>query len=312
VSGPRHDPADTNRLPLPELYRRLAAGGLVQRLLELARDEDLGQGGDVTTRACVPQGRRGRATLAARGGGVVAGLEAIEDLARVFAPGVRADLRVRDGDDLRGGEVLAVLGGPMCELLALERTMLNLVSRLCGVATLTRRYARAIPQGSRARLYDTRKTTPGLRVLEKYAVRCGGGFCHRMGLFDAVLIKDNHLAGVGAGELAEFVGRAANQARQAPGVNFVEVEVDTLEQLAALLTLPRGAVDVVLLDNMDAPTLRRAAEMRDARLPGLELEASGGVTLATIGEIAGTGVDRISVGAITHQAVSLDLGLDVA
>jgi nicotinate-nucleotide pyrophosphorylase (carboxylating) len=162
-------------------------------------------------------------------------------------------------------------------------------------------------------LYDTRKTTPGLRVLEKYAVRCGGGFCHRIGLFDAVLIKDNHLAGVSIAELPTFVARAAERAKGiAPrNTSFVECEVDSLEQLSALLTLPTGTLDIVLLDNMSVGQLKKACAMRDRANPKLELEASGGVNLKSIPAIASTGVDRISVGALTHSAVQLDIGLDI-
>ena len=165
--------------------------------------------------------------------------------------------------------------------------------------------------GCRARLYDTRKTTPGLRVLEKYAVRCGGGFCHRIGLFDAVLIKDNHIAGVSVTELPRAIQRAATLARVKSHPAFVEVEVDTLEQYEALLTLPPGTVDIILLDNMSCELMSHAAKRRDEVNPGLELEASGGITLETIGPVSRTGVDRISVGGLTHSAVVLDVAMDV-
>ena len=321
---------DLNALPLPDLYRELAATGLVTRLIELARDEDLGSedspwhgrarpeagqswGGDITTAACVDPSRTARAELGARTPGVVAGLACVPELLRVFAPGCGFEARVQDGGTVSAGAVLGIVHGPLDEVLGLERTLLNLVSRLSGVATRTAEFAKAMGPG-RAKLYDTRKTTPGMRVLEKYAVRCGGGLCHRIGLFDAVLIKDNHLTGVSTGALAGFVKEAAARARSLPGhvpPAFVEVEVDTLEQLAALLTLPAGTVDIVLLDNMNAAQLRDAAGMRDRANPGLQLEASGGVNLATIGDIARTGVDRISVGGLTHAAVSLDIGLDI-
>jgi nicotinate-nucleotide pyrophosphorylase (carboxylating) len=328
MDAPRH--TDLNALPLPDLYLALAATGLVRRLLELARDEDLGSaespwhgrarpdalrawGGDITSDACIDPSRTGRAEMSARTPGVIAGLACIPELIEVFAPGCRFTPLVQDGASVGANSALGVLEGPLDEVLGLERTLLNLVSRLSGVATRTSEFRRAMGEG-RANLYDTRKTTPGLRVLEKYAVRCGGGLCHRIGLFDAVLIKDNHLAGVATGELASYVKAAAERARSLPGhmpPSFIEVEVDTLEQLAAILTLPPGTVDIVLLDNMGPAQLRDAAGMRDRGNPRLQLEASGGVNLATIGDIARTGVDRISVGGLTHAAVSLDIGLDI-
>lgn len=302
---------DLNSLPLPALYEALASGGLVRRLLDLAYDEDLGSAGDVTSRACIASDRAGRARIVARKPGVVAGLALMADVKVRFAPACECVARAHDGVPVDAGTTLAEVRGPLREMLGLERTMLNLVGRLSGIATLTALYAAAIPAGSRAHLYDTRKTTPGLRVLEKYAVRCGGGRCHRMGLHDAVLIKDNHLAGIGVGDLASYVRSAAERARRESDLGFVEVEVDSLSQLDALLELPRGVVDIVLLDNMSVAELRDAAQRRDARAPWLELEASGGVTLATLPAIASTGVDRISVGALTHQAVSLDVAMDV-
>lgn len=307
---------DLNALPLPELYAELARTGLVRRLVELARDEDLGTG-DVTSLAMAPAGATCEARVVARQEGVVAGLAAIEELRTVFAPGCAVRLPRRDGDAIAPGDELARVTGPLREALALERTMLNLLSRLSGVATLTRAYAEALARGDgtgtpvRARLYDTRKTTPGMRVLEKYAVRCGDGLCHRIGLFDAVLVKDNHVAGVPVERLGDAIVRAAGAARRAGDLRFVEVEVDSLDQLDALLALPAGVVDIALLDNMDGASLREAVRRRDARRPGMELEASGGVTLATIGPIGATGVDRVSVGALTHSAVALDIGLDI-
>jgi nicotinate-nucleotide pyrophosphorylase (carboxylating) len=305
---------DQPQAALPEFYRSLRASGLVRRLLELARDEDLGIGegsGDITSRVSIPEGARGRALLVARGGGTIAGLAVLPDLLDVFGASVEAEARVRDGECVPAGSVLAVLSGPVAELLVLERATLNLIGRLSGVATLTAEFVAAVA-GTRARVYDTRKTTPGLRVLEKYAVRCGGGCSHRMGLYDAVLIKDNHIAKVPPAGLPAVVGRAAARARREQrGLLFVEVEVDTLEQLGQLLTLPPGVIDIILLDNMDPATMREAVRMRDASPGGPLLEASGGVRIDTIGAIAATGVERISVGAITHSASVLDLALDI-
>jgi nicotinate-nucleotide pyrophosphorylase (carboxylating) len=336
---------DYNQLPLPELYRHLAATGLVRRLLELARDEDLGPvespwrgrarvdphpnphevtdhrwaSGDITTAACIEPDQMGEASLVTRQAGVIAGLETVGDMLELFAPGSGFEPSVSDGQRVLAGTLLGVLRGPLDEILELERTLLNLLSRLCGVATQTAMHLDAMNKGGavKARLYDTRKTTPGLRVLEKYAVRCGGGFSHRMGLYDAVLIKDNHIAGVALEDLPRFVAKAAAAARACAagpagqGPDFVEVEVDSLEQLTGILTLPRGTVDIVLLDNMGPGPLREAVAMRDEANPSLQVEASGGVTLGTIRHVAMTGVDRISVGGLTHSAVALDLALDI-
>jgi len=303
-----------NDIPLPEVYRTIARGGLVRRLLELARDEDLGQGdsrGDITSLVTIPEELSGKAALVARGPGIVAGLAALPDILEVFGGGLRTEHLVQDGAAVERGTVLARLYGPMRQILTVERTVLNVVGRLSGVASRTAAFVRAIG-GSRARIYDTRKTTPGLRVLEKYAVRCGGGRCHRLGLHDAVLIKDNHIAGVPLAELARVIGGAARAARaQRPGLTFVEVEVDSLDQLNEILMLPGGLVDIVLLDNMDVPTLRRAVQMRDGSVGRPELEASGGVRPENLAEIASTGVDRISAGALTHSVSSLDVALDV-
>lgn len=308
--------ADLNEMSLGESYRSLSGTGLVGRLLELGRDEDLGSVGDITTEACFGAEGLGRvvsARIGARVGCIVSGLAALGDVAACFGGGIEVVERCADGASVRAGSVVAEVRGAVGAVLGMERLALNLLGRLSGVATLTRRYVDAVAReapGSRARLLDTRKTTPGLRVLEKYAVRCGGGMCHRMGLHDAVLIKDNHLTGVGPDGLGAFVEEAAGWARAHRAVRFVEVEVDTLEQLRVLLKLSPGVVDVVLLDNMSVEQLAQAVLLRDDAASGVLLEASGGVTLETVGGIARTGVDRISVGALTHQSVGMDFGLD--
>ncbi|MBL9032729.1 MAG: carboxylating nicotinate-nucleotide diphosphorylase [Phycisphaerae bacterium] len=309
--------SDPNGLPLHALYAALAQSGLIARLLELARDEDLGPAGDATSAASIPPDAAGSAIMVARTGGRIAGLAALPDLALAFGARLRIDTLLRDGHDAQPGQPIARLAGPARDLLAIERTALNLVSRLSGVATRTAAFAARLADArvngrpAHARLYDTRKTTPGLRVLEKYAVRCGGGHCHRIGLFDAVLIKDNHLAGVAVPDLPGVVARAAASARAArPAPAFVEVEVDSLDQFRALLTLPRGTVDIVLLDNMTLDQLRHAVALRDASASRPELEASGGVTLDSVRAIAQTGVDRISAGTLTHGATWLDIALD--
>ena len=309
---------DLNAMSLEALYRELTFDGLAQRLFELMRDEDIGAGraqGDITSLACFPdREQRVVARLVAREACRVSGLATIGDLAEAFGVGVEVTLHSADGRPAAAGETLAELEGPWEELLTLERSVLNLASRLSGVATTTARYVaeieRAAP-GSPARLFDTRKTTPGLRVLEKYAVRCGGGMCHRIGLHDAVLIKDNHLAHVRPGQLGAFVRAAAARARADRPIRFLEVEVDRLEQLDEILALDEGVVDIVLLDNMGPDLLRQAVAARDRAGARIGLEASGGVTLETVGGIARTGVERISVGALTHGARAMDLALDV-
>ncbi len=305
---------DLNALSLPELFGALCAdlGPLVRAM----HREDLGPDGvDLTSLATVDEGARLEAVIAAREGGVVCGLAAAPAVLGVFAPGARFEPSARDGDRVEAGRVVARLSGPARELLAAERSLLNLIGRLSGVATRAAAFVGAMGEGARARLYDTRKTTPGLRGPEKYAVRCGGGFCHRIGLHDAVLIKDNHLAGLTARQVGERVREAALRARAmreaGRQVRFVEVEVDSLGQLEAVLGVEAGLVDLVLLDNMPPATLHEAVCRRDAAGSRIELEASGGVTLETIRDIAATGVERISTGSITHHAVWLDVGMDV-
>jgi len=304
---------DDSELPPADLYRRFEETGWVRRLLELARDEDLApETLDITSAICARPDERIEARLVAREGGTIAGLRALPLLLEVFGGGADFEARREDGSVVDAGERLGGISGSRLAVLRAERTLLNLVGRLSGVATRTARFVRIVREqapGAPARLLDTRKTTPGLRVLEKYAVRCGGGRCHRLGLHDAVMLKDNHLAGVGDSELAAFVAGVSARARQRPGVRFVEVEVDRLAQLEALLTLDDGAVDIVLLDNMTTVQLAEAVRARGDR-PVL-LEASGGVSERTVGAVARTGVDRISIGALTHSAVSLDVALDV-
>ncbi|MCA9281604.1 MAG: carboxylating nicotinate-nucleotide diphosphorylase [Phycisphaeraceae bacterium] len=310
-------PVDLNALPLDELYAELASDGSVHRLLSLARDEDLSGAGDLTSVACFADNERTRAHLVARQPGVIAGLAAMDDLIELFAPDAACRFNAKDGDAITRGSTLATITGPTRQVLALERTMLNLLSRLSGIATSTAAYVRAIRGAGEslpARLLDTRKTVPGLRTLSKYAVRCGGGYCHRVGLFDAVLIKDNHIAHLSPGDLREFVTRASHLSRElaVTPLRFIEVEVTSLDQLAVLLALPEGTIDFVLLDNMNCAMMKAAVEQRDNTAPHILLEASGGVTLDTIADIARTGVDRISVGAITHSSPALDLALDFA
>lgn len=288
-----------------------------RQLIRLAIREDLDRVFDWTTVCLVPPDTVGRADIVARQDGVVAGLRAAELALSEMDIHVAWIAAVDDGARISRSQVLATVTGPARSLLSGERILLNLIGRLSGVATLTRRYVDAVA-GTGARIYDTRKTTPGWRRLEKYAVRMGGGHNHRTGLFDAILIKDNHLAlgaaGQGAAHLspAQAVRRARDLAESMAAAKsteplIVEVEVDTLEQLA--MVLGEGP-DIVLLDNMPLDVLREAVALRNRTASGVELEASGGVTLENVTKIAATGVERISVGALTHSAASLDVGLD--
>jgi nicotinate-nucleotide pyrophosphorylase (carboxylating) len=275
------------------------------RLLDWALEEDLGASGDVTSLATVPAEAFGRAALTSRAAGVVAGLPAAMLTFRRIDPELKFEAKVPDGSAVLPGTRMATVSGRLRSILSAERTALNFVGRLSGVATLTRHYVEAVA-GFRCRILDTRKTTPGWRILEKYAVRCGGGDNHRSALDTGILIKDNHLAalGGGPGAVAEAIRRT--RAADVTGIP-IEVEVDTLEQLdAALAENP----DIVLLDNMDSDNLREAVRRRNVNAPGVRLEASGGVTLDTVHDVAETGVDRISVGALTHSAPALDVALD--
>jgi nicotinate-nucleotide pyrophosphorylase (carboxylating) len=275
---------------------------LYEPLLRRALEEDLGRAGDLTSDAVLPAGLQGEAHLVARAAGRVAGIEIAAAAFRLLDPAVATAIHLADGRDAEAGARLATVRGPARALLAAERTALNLLGRLCGIATATRDLAALVaPHG--AAVVCTRKTTPGLRALEKYAVRAGGGANHRFGLDDAVLIKDNHRA------LAGGLRPAVEAARAAVGhLVKIEVEVDTLDQLAEALDLQ---VDAVLLDNMDLATLRRAVELAQSAPRRPILEASGGITSDTAPAIAATGVDLLSVGWLTHSAPALDVALDV-
>ncbi len=276
---------------------------LIEPVILMALTEDLGRAGDVTAQACIPEGARMRASFVARKPGVLAGIHCVRLSVLAMDPEAVIALSLGDGEAFEAGAVLAEVEADARAFLAAERTALNLLGRLCGVATLTRAYVEAV-EGTRARIADTRKTTPGLRALEKHAVLCGGGVNHRFGLDDAILIKDNHIAVCGG------VAEAIRRAKAAAGhLMKVEVEVDGLDQLdEALAERP----DVIMLDNFTLPMLREAVERAKASPFGRPvLEASGGVTLETVRGIAETGVDVISVGALTHSAPSLDIGLDV-
>jgi nicotinate-nucleotide pyrophosphorylase (carboxylating) len=271
---------------------------LVEPIVRHALEEDLGRAGDITTDLTVPADARARASLVARKSGTIAGLVVAERAFRLVDPALSFVYEASDGSSVAAGAVLAAIEGPARAVLTAERVALNFAGHLSGIATATHALVEAVA-GTKARIVCTRKTTPGLRVLEKYAVRCGGGFNHRFGLDDAVLIKDNHI--VASGGITSAVKRV--RAGTAHMVK-IEVEVDTLAQLEEALAL---GVDTILLDNMKPETLRQAVAVAKGRAA---LEASGNVTLATARAIAQTGVDYISSGAITHSAPNLDVALD--
>ncbi len=270
-------------------------------LIRLALEEDLAGIGDLTCEALVDE-RPGTIDVVAREEGVLAGGAVAELVFAALDGRVVWDRTVLDGTPFAAGTVLATVHGPVRSLLVGERTALNLLGHLCGVATLTARFVERTA-GTKATVLDTRKTLPGYRRLHKYAVRCGGGTNHRMGLYDGVLIKDNHLAACDGESVAAAVRRARAASPDVP----IEVEVDSLDQFRDALS---GEPDIVLLDNFTLDDLRAAVATRDERAPDLLLEASGGVTLDTVADIARTGVDRISVGALTHSATNLDVGFD--
>jgi nicotinate-nucleotide pyrophosphorylase (carboxylating) len=272
---------------------------LIEPIVREALAEDLGRAGDITTDAIIAPEQRSRAIIAAREAGVVAGLIAADLAFKLVDPSVRITVCAPDGTQLAADTVIAELEGPTRALLTAERVALNFLGHLSGVATATHRLVERI-EGTKARIICTRKTIPGLRVLEKYAVRCGGGLNHRFGLDDAVLIKDNHIAA--AGGVAASIG--ALRGRLGPLVK-VEIEVDTLEQLEEALS---SGADAILLDNMPPDTMKRAVAITKGRAT---LEASGGITLERVRAIAESGVDYISSGALTHSAKALDVGLDL-
>jgi len=276
------------RLPAP----------LVEKAVAEALAEDLGEAGDITTAATVAPDAAASGIIAARKPGVVAGLQVAEAAFRALDPEVRFDIFVPDGGNAEAGQQIARVTGIAGALLTTERVALNFLGHMSGIATLTRTYVETISV-TRAQIIDTRKTTPGLRAFEKLAVRAGGGLNHRFGLFDAILIKDNHIVAAGG------IGAALNKAHERSGhMVRVEIEVTTLDELTQALA---HNAEAVLLDNMDAETLKKAVALAKGRVL---TEASGGVSLETVGKIAATGVDVISVGALTHSPRNLDSSLD--
>jgi len=274
---------------------------VIEPVVRMALAEDLGRCGDVTGQACIAADARMKAQFRARQDGVMAGGAAVRIACLIMDPQATVDVRVADGTAIAKGDVLVEVEGLARGLLAAERTALNILGRMCGIATQTRTYVQAV-DGTSARIADTRKTTPGLRALEKHAVVCGGGINHRFGLDDAILIKDNHVAVCGG------VGKAVRAAKAfAPHLMKVEVEVDGLDQLDEAIA---EGPDVVMLDNFSLTDMAEAVARVKASGTKLVLEASGGVNLDTVAAIAATGVDVISVGALTHSVIQLDIGLD--
>jgi nicotinate-nucleotide pyrophosphorylase (carboxylating) len=288
----------------------------VKEIIQLAKREDLG-GDDVTSRLLIAEDKIGVGTLMQKDVGIACGLPIVEMICLAYDERLRVEqipgfhMEIIEGrfSDAKTTPLLRIRG-PLRSLLAAERVILNFLQHMSGVATQTHRFVRRV-SGTGAKIYDTRKTIPGLRLLDKYAVLCGGGHNLRIGLFDGLLVKDNHLASVPIKELAGFLSQTIAASRAEQPNRFVEVEVDTLDQLREVLKV--DGVQVVLLDNMDCPKMEQAVELRNksGKKGSVQLEASGGVTLETVRQIAATGVERIAVGAITHSAPSLDIGLEV-
>lgn len=274
---------------------------IIEDAVKAALQEDLGLGGDATSRAVIDADTKGKAQINSRQTGVVAGLDVARTAFLLFDPALEITLHKQDGDPVKAGDLLMTISGAMQSVLSAERVALNFLGRLSGIASLTAEMvAAAAPYVPK--IACTRKTTPNLRLFEKYAVRCGGGSQHRLALDDCLMIKDNHIA-ANKGDITATLTRARAYAGH---TTKIEIEVDRLDQLTTVLAC--GIADIILLDNMPPETLKQAVEMTDGRAL---LEASGGITLSTIQDIAASGVDVISIGALTHSAPCLDVGLDM-
>jgi len=281
----------------------------VRPLIQMAIEEDLGRG-DKTSELLFKEDTRAKSTIISREEIVVCGMDIAGEILKSYDERLKLNVRIDDGESAHVGNKLGTIEGPLRAMLSAERVMLNFLQRLSGIATTTRKYVRAIV-GTKARIYDTRKTMPGWRLLEKYAVRCGGGYNHRLGLYDGILIKDNHLAQLGR-DFKQKLRKIISEATKVKGIKFVAVEVDHVDhQLNYVLEIP--GIDIVLLDNMGQWQLKHAVEMRD-KMCGKQkkplLEASGNITLSNVSAIAQCGIDRIAIGAITHSAKAVDIGLD--
>jgi nicotinate-nucleotide pyrophosphorylase (carboxylating) len=281
----------------------------VRGIIRMAIEEDLGQG-DTTSELFFKHDTIVKANIVSREEIVVCGMDVVKEILKHYDKKLKLKVLVSDGQSAHVGCRIATIEGPLSPMLSAERVMLNFLQRLSGIATTTRKFVRAV-QGTKAKIYDTRKTTPGWRILEKYAVRCGGGYNHRLGLYDGILIKDNHLAQLGR-NFQPKLRKIVCEARKVKGVKFVAVEVDHVDhQLNHVLKIP--GIDIVLLDNMGQWQLKHAVDMRNEMRGSNKkplLEASGNITLNTVSAIAQCGVDRIAVGAITHSAKAADIALD--
>lgn len=272
---------------------------LIEPLIIKALEEDLGHGHDITSESLIDEDEEIKVVLRARTDGVIAGIKVAQMVFEIVDPDILVTRHMSSGHEAKSGDVILTAEGNAISILRAERTALNLISHLSGIATETAKYVEAI-KGTKANICDTRKTLPGLRALQKYAVKAGGGMNHRFGLDDAILIKDNHIAAVGG------IQAALDAAKKNAGhMVKIEIEVDTLEQLQDVID--HGGADIVLLDNMGPDILKKAVEMVDGKMV---TEASGGINLETVSAIAQSGVDMISVGALTHSVTALDIGLD--
>ena len=278
-------------------------------LIKMAIEEDLGQG-DTTSELLFKADATEKANIISREEIIVCGMPIVREILKRYDEKLKLKVHVNDGEPAHVGCKIATIEGPLRSMLSAERVMLNFLQRLSGIATTTGKYVRAI-QGTKAKIYDTRKTMPGWRILEKYAVRCGGGYNHRLGLYDGILIKDNHLAQLGRNFYPKLK-KIIEEARKVKDTKFIAVEVDHVDdQLNYVLKIPN--IDIVLLDNMGQWQLKHAVDMRNAMCGKKKrplLEASGNITLNSVSAIAQCGIDRIAVGAITHSARAVDIGLD--
>ncbi len=300
-------------MPIPSDFPKFED---IREIIQLSRREDL-HDDDVTSRLMVPEDAVGVGTLLQKEIGVTCGLPLVEMICQVYderlrvepIPGFHLDIIEGRYSDARTLPLVRIRG-PMRSLLSAERVILNFLQHLSGVATQTHRFVRRVA-GTAAQIYDTRKTLPGLRILDKYAVRCGGGHNYRIGLYDGLLVKDNHIAAIPLKDLFSYLSQAVSRSRAESPDRFIEIEVDSLDQLREVMKVDGSFV--ILLDNMDCPRMQTAVELRDraAKKGKILLEASGGVTLETVRSIALTGVDRIAVGAITHSAPALDISMDI-
>lgn len=302
---------DLNALTLDELFKVLVDGRVINHLLDVAVWEDLGEAGDITTKSIIEPKRSAQASIVARSPGVISGLPLVPHILKRFGISAEAfSSAASDGKRCNDDEVIGVIDAPLAKILTVERTLLNVLGHLSGVTTMARRFVDAVAELD-VQICETRKTTPGLRHLQKYAARCGGVTLHRIGLYDAALYKDNHLAHIRTEALGAQLTEAVMRLREQHDVRFIEIEVDTLEQFEQVIAMQRGMIDFVLLDNMPLEQMREAVALRNEHGSAIRLEASGRITLDRIRAVAESGVERISVGAMTHSPPVLDLGLDI-